>query len=164
MISVLRLAPIRKDRLWTSSGRTVRISMRKGIELMSLLYLRGRRHRDTRWVIGQIQVFNSYRVRWWWEYPLFYECVNASFPRSHLKSEVSNRQSQLKRKRFLLWCIHTNTHQPSGYWTPASEPQPLVKKVKLNECFRHLTETISSFETGFQTSWFPSWVKYQKLV
>lgn len=41
MISVRRLAPMRRDRLWTSSGRTVRISMRNGMEVMSLLYLRG---------------------------------------------------------------------------------------------------------------------------
>lgn len=46
MISVLRLAPILRERLWTSSGSTVRISMRNGIELMSSLYLRGRSQND----------------------------------------------------------------------------------------------------------------------
>lgn len=42
MISVLRLAPMRRERLWTSSGSTVRISIRNVMELTSLLYLRER--------------------------------------------------------------------------------------------------------------------------
>lgn len=39
MISVRRLAPMRSERLCTSSGSTVRISSRKGSEVTSLLYL-----------------------------------------------------------------------------------------------------------------------------
>lgn len=41
MISVRRLAPMRRERLWTSSGSTVRISSRKGSDVTSLLYLTG---------------------------------------------------------------------------------------------------------------------------
>lgn len=40
MISVRLFAPILRERLCTSSGRTVRISIRKGMEEMSPLYLR----------------------------------------------------------------------------------------------------------------------------
>ena len=40
MISVRLLAPILRERLCTSSGRTVSISIRKGMEEVSLLYLR----------------------------------------------------------------------------------------------------------------------------
>ena len=48
MISVLRLAPMRKERLWTSSGSTVRISIRNVMELTSLLYLRRKKERETK--------------------------------------------------------------------------------------------------------------------